>query len=44
MHWHGAGYQAALEGTCQVKTRRAWTKIQETVLAHGKKIGPANSQ
>ena len=29
--WHVAGCQAALEGTCQEKTRRAWTKIQGNV-------------
>ena len=28
----------------QEKTRRAWTKIQENVLAHGKKIGPVDTQ
>ena len=33
-----------LEGTCQEKTRRAWTKIQENVLAHGKKIHPVDTQ
>ena len=37
--WHDAVCQAALEGTCQEKKRAAWTKIQENVLAHGKKIG-----
>ena len=26
------------------KTRRAWTKIQEYVLAHGNKIGPFDTQ
>ena len=45
IHWHDAGCQAALEGTCQKKkTLRAWTKIQETALAHGKKIGPVDTQ
>ena len=34
--WHDAGCHAALEGTCQEKTRRSWTKIQENVFAHGK--------
>jgi hypothetical protein len=42
--WHDAGYQAALEGTCQEKTLRAWTKIQENVLARVKKIGPVDTQ
>jgi hypothetical protein len=42
--WLDARYQAALEGTCQEKTPRAWTKIQENVLAHGKKIGPVDTQ
>jgi hypothetical protein len=37
-------YQVALEGTCQEKTRKAWTKIKENVLAHGKKIGPVDTQ
>ena len=37
--WLDAGYQAALEGTRQEKMRRAWTKKQENVLAHRKKIG-----
>jgi hypothetical protein len=32
------------EGTCQGKTRRAWTKVQENVLPHGKKIGPVDTQ
>jgi D-arabinose 1-dehydrogenase-like Zn-dependent alcohol dehydrogenase len=32
-----------LEGTCQEKTRRAWTKIQENVLVHAKKIGPVHT-
>ena len=27
--WHGAGCQATLEGTCQEKIQRSWTKIQE---------------
>ena len=26
------------------KTRRAWTEIQENILAHGKKIGPVDTQ
>jgi hypothetical protein len=26
------------------KTRRAWTKIQENVLDHGKKIGTVDTQ
>jgi hypothetical protein len=39
-----AGCQAALEGTCQEKMQRAWTKIQENVMAHGKKIGPVDTQ
>jgi len=26
------------------KTRKAWTKIQENVLVHGKKIGPVDTQ
>ena len=39
-----AGCQTALEGTCQEKPRRAGTKIQENVLAHGKKIGPVDTQ
>jgi hypothetical protein len=42
--WHDAGCQTALEGTCQEKTRRAGTKIKENVLAHGKKIGPVDTQ
>jgi len=42
--WRDAGCQAALKGTCQEKTRRAWTKIQENVLAHGKKNGPVDTQ
>jgi hypothetical protein len=42
--WHGDGYQAALEGTCQEKTRRAWIKIQENVLAYGKKISPIDTK
>jgi hypothetical protein len=39
-----AGCHAALEGTCQEKTRRASTKIKEILLAHGKKIGPVDIQ
>jgi len=39
-----AGCQTALEGTCQEKTRRAWIKVQENVLAHGKQIGPVDTQ
>jgi hypothetical protein len=31
-------------GTCQENTRTAWTKVQENVLAHGKKIGPVYTQ
>ena len=42
--WHDNGCQATLEGTCQEKTWRAGTKIQENVLAHGKKIGPVDTQ
>jgi len=30
--------------TCQEKTRRTATKIQENELAHGKKIGPVDTQ
>jgi len=41
---HDAGCQVALEGTCQEKTRRASIKIKENVLAHGKKIGPVDTQ
>ena len=41
--WHDAGCQTALVGTCQEKTRTAWNKIQENVLAHGKKIGPVDT-
>ena len=33
-----------LEGTCQEKTRRAWTRIKENVLVHGKKIAPVDTQ
>jgi hypothetical protein len=29
---------------CQEKKRRAWTKIQENELVHGKKIGPVDTQ
>jgi hypothetical protein len=39
-----AGCPAALESTYQEKTGRAWTKIKENVLAHGKKIGPVDTQ
>jgi len=39
-----AGCQAALEGTCQEKTQTAQTKIQENVMAHGKKTGPVDTQ
>jgi hypothetical protein len=42
--WHDAGCQAALEGRCQEKMRRAWTKMQENVFAHGMKIGPVDTQ
>ena len=42
--WQDAGCQATLEGTCQEKIQRARTKIQENVLAHGKKIGPVDAQ
>jgi hypothetical protein len=37
---------AKLRWKAQVKkeTRRAWTKIQENVLARGKKIGPVDAQ
>jgi hypothetical protein len=38
------GCKAALEGTCQEKMRTALTKTQENVLAHGKKIGPIDTQ
>ena len=41
---HDAGCQAALEDTCQEKTRTAWTKIQKNVLVHGKKIGLIDTQ
>ena len=39
-----AGCQAALESTCQEKTRRAWPKIQENILAYEKQIGPVDKQ
>ena len=42
--WADAGCQAALEGTCQEKPRRSWTKIEESVLARGRKIGPVDTQ
>ena len=42
--WGDAGCQAALEGTCQEKTRRDWTKTQENILAHGKKICSVGTQ
>jgi len=29
---------------CQEIMRRTWTKMQENVLAHGKKIGPVDTQ
>jgi len=29
--WHDAGCQVALEGTCQEKTRSAWTKIKKCI-------------
>jgi hypothetical protein len=41
---HDTGCQAALEGTCQEKTRRTWAKIQENILTHGKKIGPVDTR
>jgi hypothetical protein len=41
---HDAECQAALDGTYQEKPRRTWTKIKESVLAHGKKIGPVGTQ
>ena len=44
IHWHAAGCQAALEGTCQEKKSRAWPKIRTHVPAHGKKIGPVHTQ
>jgi hypothetical protein len=28
----------------QERMRRAWTKIQENVLAHGKKVGSVDTQ
>jgi len=43
MPWLVAGCQAALEGTCQGKTRRAWAVIQGKVMAHGK-IGLVDTQ
>jgi len=43
MPWHDAGCQAALEGTFQEKKRRAWIRIKENVLTHGKKIGPVDT-
>ena len=42
--WHDAGCHAALEGTCQEKTRRSWTKIQANLLSQGKRLGPVDTQ